>query len=219
MNDEAILFNRWKRRKHHHGSTFIKDGIIQPHIWHSATVRPLFLLKEAYYWDDPHKRWNLAASIGEEKRATSQTKKRIALWAHIIFSATGNNYPAFSQTGPDDPDIVNALLGSAIVNIKKSHGQSKSDIDDIEFFARRDSDLLLQQIELYDPTIIVCGNVWPVCEDIIFSGAKRVYDLVMEWNGRWVIDFWHPANQFPNQLNYYAFMSLIQNGIHDSSIK
>ena len=76
-----------------------------------------------------------------------------------------------------------------------------------------DEDPARGQIELADPDIIVSGNVWHAVESPVFGRTeKQLTDLVLRWEDRLIGDFWHPGNQFPNQLNYYGFAGALQCG-------
>jgi hypothetical protein len=116
--------------------------------------------------------------------------------------------PDLYEPQPLDPEAIReSLLASAVVNVKKSNGTSRSEEKDIARYVRADAGFLARQIEIIDPDVIVSGNVW---YEALFPGAIRVHDLVLVWKDRWIIDFWHPANQFPDLLNYHAFASVVR---------
>lgn len=207
------LFRRWASLDHHKGHRFIKDGVIDPNRWENIEVRTLFLLKEAYDWDDTLERYDVAASIFDDQRPTGPSQRLAALWAYVIRQIHEGGLPTFPDGGPDNPTVTEAFMCSAIVNIKKSQGQKTSDGEDLAVYAERDSVLIQEQIELLDPHIIICGNVWKETANTVFSRSNPIYDRVHKWRGRHVVDFWHPGNRFPHKMNYYALGSLIQNGI------
>jgi hypothetical protein len=110
-----------------------------------------------------------------------------------------------------------SLLSSACLNIKKSAGDSNSNNDDVQFYADHDGDLIKREIELISPDIVISGSTWWAVKQL-WPAARQVYDLVWKTDTLSFIDFWHPANQFPNALNYYALGCLIQNGVRPESV-
>ena len=71
---------------HQHG-IFIRDGVVCPERWFSQTVRPLFLLKEAYHGDGD---WDLIADhlLTEGKIGRHTTWKRISQWTRGLMLTT-----------------------------------------------------------------------------------------------------------------------------------
>ena len=43
--------------------------------------------------------------------------------------------------------------------------------------------------------------------------AKWVSELVYSIDGMLVLDFWHPANQYPNVMNYYTALALLHQAL------
>lgn len=52
------------------------------------------------------------------------------------------------------------LKNIAIVNLKKTDGQMRSDNSDLENHMRKTEDLLLQQIEIIQPHYVICCGTW-----------------------------------------------------------
>ena len=87
-----MLFRTWKEKNpldgmdHQHG-IFIRDGVVCPERWFSQTVRPLFLLKEAYHGDGD---WDLIADhlLTEGKIGRHTIWKRISQWTRGLMLTT-----------------------------------------------------------------------------------------------------------------------------------
>jgi hypothetical protein len=206
-----LLLDKWASLARHQGKCFIRDGIIDSGRWSQAQRKVLFILREAHGEADDIVGWDLREVIRNEWEGPKyKIWWTIAYWAYGILRASPDHFPPM----PDD-DIAfeaarEALLSTAAINIKKSGGSSSSDWEDLVSYANEDGALIRQQIELIAPEIVVCGNVWSLIQDL-WQGSRQVYDGVWIANGRAFIDFWHPANQFPNRLNYYALAALLQN--------
>ena len=61
---------------------------------------------------------------------------------------------------PDDPELARFgneyLHRIAVINLKKYNGKKSSDRNEIMEYANREKKFIQQQIELCDPTVIVC---------------------------------------------------------------
>ncbi|MBX9906080.1 MAG: hypothetical protein K2Y31_17170 [Burkholderiales bacterium] len=211
MESHEQLLSRWCELSHHRNKPFIKDGIIDIHRWEHAPRKVLLLLKEAYGEEDATEGYDLRKVIRDEWNGP---KYKIwwtaAYWCYAIHHSKST----FSKFPSDDEAYALAsesLLSSATINVKKSNGKSISDSDEITQHAMRDGDLIRLQIELINPEIVICGNTWGAVQHL-WPDAVPTYDLVWKHDSRYFIDFWHPANQFPNALNYYALGCLLQNG-------
>jgi hypothetical protein len=207
MEAHENLLSEWRDLEHHVGKGFILDGIIDPIRWSAASRRVLLLLKEAY--DEP------GVTEGYDLRTVIRDRwkgPKYNIWwkaAYWCFGAHAND--GFPEMPADDAaysGASEALLSSAIANVKKSNGRSESSDEEIAQYARRDGDYLKRQVELIDPGIVICGNTWAAVRHL-WPAARKVIDLVWENDGTLIVDFWHPANQFPNKLNYYSLGFLL----------
>ena len=201
------LLSEWADRPHHRGAVFISDGIIDPARWCDASRRVAFLLKEAYGGDA---NWDLCSAIREEWGANlGPTLRKAAYLTYAAHHLTETHLPEIPS---ESFELARgALLSSAIVNIKKSHGESTSDPDDIASFLDRDRSLILEQLRIIDPEIIVCGGTW-YCAKTLWPKAKYIYDMVWADSQRFFVDFWHPGDRTPDQAAYYAFSAVLRFG-------
>ena len=109
------------------------------------------------------------------------------------------------------------------MNVKKSDGKNNSNMDEVRSYAWFDAERLWKQLSLCDPTVIVCGYTASAL-DIISERmtGKKVRETdnnslyyTMELNGHkvLVLDYWHPANHFPKEMNYFGLAAVYQLGL------
>lgn len=106
-----------------------------------------------------------------------------------------------------------SLLASAIVNVKKVRGVKVSIHDDLNEYAIRDSDFIRRQLDIIDPTVVVCGgtlaSLW-LCP--WFKDAKKeIYDGVfVKIGNRFYFHHAHPSSFYPKEMKYYFLLSIVQ---------
>lgn len=141
---------------------FVRDGIVNLESWKQQKVRICFILNEAggrfnmlHYPDgaDLAAEWN-------EKGSFSKFMFKVAIWTKAIQDAFGQ------PTTYKKSDIVkirdDLIRSIAVVNIKKSDGNRRTDFSVLRHFANEDADELRREIELLNPNIIIC------CENLKF---------------------------------------------------
>ena len=213
-----------KRKKHtlhidHQNEVFIRDGVVCPEQWFSQKVRPLFLLKEAYGGNAD---WDLIADHLLPTHPISKMWNRISLWTRGLLTTTKDNVAPFVEDDPVAENYGNAYLKQlAVINIKKSGGDKSSDMNIIRAYANFDKDRLKEQLELCDPTVIICGYTASTLDIILEQPVRKDYNQNLAYhisiNGHdvLVLDYWHPANQYPDIMNYYGLMSIYQQALKD----
>lgn len=210
LHEELLL--EWESLPHHAGKKFALDGIIDPNLWEASPCRVLFLLKEAYPPEGAHsdvgERWDLRRVVRE---GNDEPKGNIALteadWAYAAHRITSGLDPRMLDR-TNRTELRKALFSSAIVNVKKSDGQRHSDDEDIAHHARKDGPLLRRQINLIAPDVIICGGVWDQVK-FLWNTSTVAFDSVWDDDKYSIVDYWHPANQFPRLLNYYSLVYLL----------
>jgi hypothetical protein len=209
MDSHEDLLETWSLEPHHQGQCFIKDGIIDNGRWRSVDLKVLLLLKEGR--DSGSSRtWDLRKYV-RESDPNPGTLRNAAYWCYAIQHIKRGTLPGLplaSERTAEYRKAVEALRSSAIVNIKKSNGQSSSSPDDIASYAMRDKKLIQRQIQLIAPKIIICGYTWRFVEDW-WPGKVRLHDGVWQVGQRVFIDFWHPSFPVSEDLKYYALAGLI----------
>lgn len=234
MNIEAYNKNYPKifderKLKRVFGEVYVKDGVVNPELWFSQKIRPLFLLKEAYGGREDWSLLDHLIPVEENEMACGATWRRVTQWTYGILGTDETNIPIFDINEMPALKYGNELLKHiSVVNVKKTAGNTKSEMDEINRVAKRDRFELQKQIALCSPTVIICGYTMEAL-NIIMSGEsdKGIKDYScpnqnwyykFELNGQEVIaiDYYHPSNQFPDLLNYYALMHIYQMALRDN---
>lgn len=207
------LFELWKND--YDGKVFVTDGIVNPQKWNSQKVRPMFLLKEAYGGDTS---WNLINDhiLKHLNSNVDNTWKRVTQWSYGIINTDNMHIEPFDERLIPKKYGNEYLQSMAIVNTKKESGKSKSVWDELEAAVERDKEYIKKEIELINPTVIICGYTMGLLEKILGVSIKKVWNKNLyyytEINGEKVIviDYYHPANRYPDIMNYYALTNIYQ---------
>ena len=215
----SLLLEDWRKTELHRGEVFNEDGIVNPEIWFSdsslAGRKILFILKEAYHADGYAEEHGLQYSLVDDLKVNaiqSVMWKRVAEWAHGLMNTTPTYFPTQGTLSTDD--CKDALNKIAVINLKKSAGKPTSDDEDIAKYVAEDRHRLMIQIESIDPDIIICGNTYKwFCEIVGSEKLPALGKWVYRWNNTVVVDYYHPANQFPTLLNYYGLMAIYQKSL------
>ncbi|MBP3870075.1 MAG: hypothetical protein J6E46_03780 [Faecalicoccus sp.] len=224
------LFEEWKKKASvnmkdnkdqnvvidHGNNVFIRDGIVDYEKWENDHKKILFVLKEAYGGD---KDWSLT-----EWLIDNHNKYRI--WRHVTqwtYGIQNTNAKKICKYGKmlDFTNPNEAIRQIAVLNLKKSNGKNTSDYDEIGAYAKSDKEMIKKEIELIDPKIIICGNTfWHLYECVLDKTPElaenpddRFHLLKILGKNRIVIDFYHPANRWPDIVNYYALLGIYQQAL------
>ena len=210
-----LLFGEWRQSAIHAGQVFNYDGIVNPEIWFSDKhqgKRILFVLKEAYHDEDYAAQHGLTYSLCDalkENSIRSAMWKRVAEWGYGLLNTSGNCIAEYSVLDEAEQKIV--LNQIAVMNLKKSNGKPTSNKDNISEYVKADKFRLRTQLDTINPDIIVCGNTFKWFNEIIDNEIETTRDAlhtwVYQWNDKIVLDYYHPANQFPLLLNYYGIIT------------
>ena len=197
--EKKELFSNWnmdRKVQEDSLSPFVLDGVVVPEKWFQQKVRPLFVLKEAYSskkedWDETE--W---LSGNYHTKIYSKTFKCILQWTYIIEK---KELPTKIDYKWD-----NGLFKTiALMNIKKYGGRNPSDNNNLKNHAQQHAQQIIKQIELIQPTIIVCGyTCWLLdiayanCNQKIIRENKNQnysYNKIISNKEVQIIDFYHPA--------------------------
>jgi hypothetical protein len=180
----------------------IIDGIIDVEKYVNAKYKILWILKEPHdEWvtvketgQRRNGRWNIASGYSEltidkiKKERKLLVAKRVMLATHKIL--------------PEAENALEALKSIAYINIKKIPGGSSSVQKEIEQAYNEHKDLLKEQIETYNPDIIICGNTLQYLSDDNYFPKQNRVELFSTPNGqfcyyalkdRLYINTYHPA--------------------------
>ena len=213
----AELFSIWKNSRldaMEKDKPFITDGIVCAEKWFSQQIRPLFLLKEAYGGTED---WDLATdSLLAESLPLGTAWRRLTQWTWAILNTTEQDIAQYEPSLFPTKRGNDMLKSVAVMNIKKYNGKKSSDMDEIREYARHDAEFLYKQLELTDPTVIICGYTISALNEIMAAVGKPVvkdysapddhfgYSLTLNGRKVTVIDYYHPTNAFPDLPNYYG---------------
>lgn len=209
MND---IFQEWKLKPLHKDKLFITDGVIDESLWNSSENKIMFLLKEAYDSKRSEGSWDLPKLI-KRKGASGRTFKPMAQWAYGVSEVMqSGDIASYKQSGEK---IKDALFSSAVVNLKKSQGKSKSRKSDLEKYVNEDWKLIDSQIKDINPKVVLCGNTWSLVKDKI--PHTKISDRVYQSDGLFFVDFWHPSNRASNAMSYYSLCAIVQLALKQAS--
>ena len=205
------LLSLWQSK--YQDKVFVKDGIVNPDKWATQEVRPLFFLKEAYNGTES---WNLINDylLVDTGETIDNTWKKVTQWTYGILNTTETDAPSFDENYIPKKFANNYLQSIAVVNVKKVAGKSTSVLSELKEAVANDKDLLKKEIELINPTVIVCGYTINFLEKIFDRKIKKRKNKNLyyftEINGKTVIiiDYYHPGNQYPDIMNYYAITNI-----------
>lgn len=202
---------------------FISDGIVDSVAYECASPKICFFLKEAYSKNNDTD-WSLTEWLADG--AMTRMWGTVAEWAYGITHTTPDYIPHKPQLSyAEKTELLKAV---AVANVKKSNGDVQSDYGDLMHYATTDQAFLKRELEIISPTVIVCGNNSSLLR--LLYGAKlqangkvsaegEIPYQFMRENGyavvgnQIILDFYHPANQYPSVLNYYTICSLYQQAL------
>ena len=223
ISDIELLFQEWKKKApsddiNHSKNVFIRDGIVCPEQWFPQKVRPLFLLKEAYHGTGD---WDLIKDhlLTKEKMGKHITWKRVSQWTQGLLHTSTTYLCPFRDEAAMHYFGNEQLRQIAVVNVKKSDGAKDSKKDNILQYAQCDCTELRREIELIDPTIIVCGYTITSLNIILGYNIKDRQNSNLYYftrlNGHDVIvlDYYHPSNRYPDIMNYYGLIGSYQQAL------
>ncbi len=212
--------NQHESEINHAQNKFIPDGIVNHDVWNDSTHKKiLYVLKEAY--TDEDKGYDLANWLNSEP--DFRMWNRVARWTYGLQNTSENEIAKYIPDIDKDTDIRKQCFGQiAVMNLKKSGGESTSVIEEIAAYAQSDREELVRELQLIDPDIVICGSTFWILYQIVFgkeplNGSQTndnwFYYMNLDGKERLYIDYYHPANQWPDLVNYYAVMNIYQQAL------
>ncbi len=206
----------------HEKNYFIADGVVDYSIWnHLNNTRILFVLKEAYGtdWDN----YTLASWLGAEngENMSHAMWRRVARWVYGITRSTPTEVQKYIPKLTREQHLA-ALRSIAVLNLKKSAGETSSDYDEIAAYAAYDREEIKKEISLIDADVIICGSTFKTLYEQVYEHSEGLgdkandnwfYYLNLDGKERLYIDYYHPANQWPDLVNYYAITNIYQQAL------
>lgn len=180
----------------------------------------IIYFEEAYY--DKKTNWSL--TVIWQKRSIIQLSWKRAARVDLCYKQYRFKKKIADPkcTKEFDDNMYRELINQiAVVNIKKSNGEKKSDMKELLIYAEHDKKELKDQIEMINPDIIVCGyTIEPL--DLLYDYKIRKYNttnyygayVTKEIGGkRIVLDFYHPANKYPIYMNFFTIAHVYQEAL------
>jgi hypothetical protein len=205
------LLSEWKVLEHHKNHCFVNDGIIDIRKWNKSN-KILIVLKEAYGSGKKEKEWDYSNLIttNAEWVKNKQMYKMLCYWLYAISNTTVDYFPTELTS-----DMINSgydiLCSSAIINLKKSNGNSVSKNSNLIDYAKKDKKLIIKQIEMINPNIVLCGYTADILFQYIFEDNSYVEkyksEYVIEYNGKPYINFYHPARKAKKEEEYTRLLA------------
>lgn len=210
---------RKKKTVDHKRDYYIADGIVNEKVWNSRDrKRILFILKEAYGTD-----WGTStlATWLKNDHPRLAIWNRIAKWVYGIQNTDAIGVKRYEER-LSDRIHAESLEQIAVMNLKKSGGESQSNYSETEAYADYDKKEIRKEFSLIDADIIICGSTFGCLLEKVFEQDKPAsssgrdnwyYYLNLDGKERLYIDMYHPANRWPDLMNYYTVTNIYQQAL------
>lgn len=187
----------------------IWDGVISPNEYAQASVKIMFLNKEAY--DEYNDEYDISKTLHRQLKNNEpifrnypikyKTKSRLSILEKLdqeLSSYSNQNFELYSEQ-----DFYNDMLKVAYCNIKKTNGIKISNRKELRECFIKNKEIIEEQISFFNPSVIVGGNIvdgiidnnieWG--EDLYISDSKyiNVYQIKIKGKLFPFLDMYHPA--------------------------
>jgi len=158
---------------------YVVDGIVDEEAYLASPIHTAFLLKETNggteeghcdamgNWDTFTRDLHNMALPKHHPDSTPlyKTWPNVCLWMYLIHHPTAS-FSCCTENGEFREEKVRHYLDTtAIINIKKVPGGSSSVYEQLKTAAINNHDFLLEQIEIVDPELIICGGTYWVFKE------------------------------------------------------
>jgi hypothetical protein len=206
------LFKRWE--DHYRGFNidakgFSRDGIINETMYNVAPHKILFILRET------------DAVTGRDVREDLANGPRWPLFHQVAKWAWGilYNFQDFGQINSSNKLMKDALLSTAIMNVKKFTGTATTNFGLLNAFAFIDREFIRDEIKIIAPDLIICCNtfseiMWALEIDEIRNNIHdqaNVFRRVYTFNNAKIVSWpHHPADRKSHEKNYMEMAALFK---------
>jgi len=205
------LFKEWRNNVPEYKKQFISDGIINEALYDNAECKILFIEKEAN--DNSGEDWDFR--VEWQNKPKDRFTYRIAEWSYGLF----NGFPEYDSIWNKGSAINDVIKQIAFMNVKKSGGPSRSDLDDMVTHANINRQFIEREIQIINPDIIIMGMSWKKLRNAVLPGLDwkmSGYDIeISKWQQIKVLDFYHPSALNGPAASY----SLLQNIANSKAFK
>ena len=167
----------------------IKDGIINPEKYFNQPFRLLYINREPH---DPDKdSYSLTESLRKEisdgKKVFKfqdtfrrQLRRQLTLFFLLANGQFGRmkkeQICKYVEDNDNDSFFNECLENIAYINLKKSNGVSKSKTNDLRVYTKQGIEILKEQIEYCNPSIIIGGNIVDnILDKLDFEWGDNLY--------------------------------------------
>jgi hypothetical protein len=107
---------------------------------------------------------------------------------------------------------MNALRRIAFINLKKIGGTSTSSFQEMKHHILLTHSELIEQINMINPDVIIGGVTWVSSWKILFGkeNIERIDKWILNWNGKYIIDYYHPSARKSNEELYSLLKGIVQ---------
>lgn len=207
IKKEKELFEQWKRKN----DKIVPDGVVCWEEYAKSKCKILFILKEV---NSDENDWDLRDFLLDGDRSFT--------WNNIIRWIMGIRNLDLNYNWKDIEIISKIerkkyLKTIAAINLKKeTGGTAVADNDNIYKCAIEDRELLKNQVDIYEPDLIICCGTANEFFDSVYK------DIDVEWkmthNGvryvknadRIIVSYNHPAARVSNILLYYPLIDALR---------
>lgn len=196
----------------------IYDGAFNPEEYFNYEgLKLMWLMKEAYEEGAREGDWSypdLYLKDYERFYRDLIRGKSNSTWQPIVYASYGilNDFIEFTDISniEDDPNIVKVLDKVSLANIQKLPSETGSRTNNVNIYEayQKHKTLLLRQIELLNPDVVICANVFSVIKgdlQIISEGKYKTVEYYIT-DKRLYINAYHPAqttilrNEYVNDI-------------------
>lgn len=202
---EEILFDKLKSQN----SAIITDGIVDENQYLSSKYKILYVMKEVNGGKD----WDLREFLYQGGR--SQTWDNVARWTQGILNLDKDySWEELSENNEKRREIYLKKIGS--INLKKTGGGYTSVDKEISKAARENREILKNQVNIYNPDIIICcgtaGNFVNSILDpkeIKWPMTQRGVEYI-KYKEKTILSFAHPEARIRDAYLYYALVDAVR---------
>jgi hypothetical protein len=184
----------------------IYDGIVNEEKYIGSEVKLMWVLKDANSTGESET-YDLRKAINSLKRDYGVRKGWEKTFNNIIYVTNGILKNTEWENIPyprDKPDIVDVLQNIAYINVKKIGGGAKSNDLEVNEHYQKNKELLLEQIDEFNPDVIIFGNTYHYFKDDLKLNQMNVFGTchATAKDNRIYLSAYHP-NARMKQKDYF----------------
>lgn len=195
----------------------IKDGLFSPEAYLKSDLKLMWILKEPY--DDFNEDgtpcgggWSITKDFFKKPMEFANSSKTATMVTCATYGILNNKQWSNIDYLSNDPSIAEALKQIAYINLSKMPAKKTSSDSDLWDKITYWKPIILDQINLYDPEVIIFGNTLPFIKVELFGNEipyKDYNGLVYAYHHKNKLYLWayHPGALI-KQKDYYN--SLLQ---------